>query len=41
MGTIPYEIVKETELNCLCCNSILCNWGPSLNISLMEECLDV
>lgn len=40
MGTIPQEIVKqETGLNCLCCNSILCNWGPSLNISnIIKEC---
>mgnify|MGYP001255767982 CR=1 FL=1 len=40
MGTVPYEIVKqETGLNCLCCNSILCNWGPSLSIkNIVNEC---
>ena len=40
LSTIPSEIVRqETGLNCLCCNSILCNWGPSLNISeIVKEC---
>jgi len=41
-GTIPTDLVKDTMgLNCLCCNSMLCNWGPSRTIkSLMEECLE-
>lgn len=40
MGTIPYEIVKqETGLDCLCCNSILCKWGPNLRmLDIINEC---
>ena len=41
-STIPCDLVKETRgVICLCCNSMLCNWGPNRSIlSLMNECLD-
>ena len=41
-GSIPTNMVKEKfGLDCICCNSMLCNWGPTRTLnSLMEECLE-
>lgn len=40
LATIPYKIVQnELKLKCLCCNSILCKWGPNYSIlKIIEEC---
>jgi len=40
LGTIPTELVQEElNLTCLCCNSILCRWGPNYSIlKIIEEC---
>ena len=37
---IPSKIVEEEiGLKCLCCNSVLCKWGPSYSIlKIIEEC---
>ena len=37
---IPERLVKEVfGLTCLCCQSILCNWGPSFSLlDIIKEC---
>ena len=40
LGQIPHELVKQRfKINCLCCNSILCRWGPSYCLNdIVNEC---
>jgi len=40
LSTISGKLVKEKYgLKCMCCNSILCEWGPNYSIKkIIEEC---